>query len=56
MPVMRVVVLAKVIMTAELLTAMGTFERFVMNVERAIATLEVLLGEGNLDWWEDEEG
>jgi hypothetical protein len=37
-------------------TVVSTFGRFVMDMERAIVTLEVLLEEENLNWWEDEEG
>jgi hypothetical protein len=35
----------------------STFGRFVMDMEmeRAIVTLEVLLGKGKLDWWGDRE-
>jgi hypothetical protein len=53
MPVMRIVVLADVATTAGSRTATGTFERFVMDVLRAMVTLEVLLGEVNLGWSED---
>jgi hypothetical protein len=56
MPVMRIVVLAGVPTVMGLLTAIVTFERFVMDVERAMVTLKVLLREVNLDWWADEEG
>jgi hypothetical protein len=49
-------VLAEVSTVTGLFTAMGTFGSFGMDVERAMVTLEVLLGEVNLDWWEDEEG